>query len=125
MVGHAKTSAAVGRRLVRRAVKGEGHMLQTRDMVRSLVMTTGYKPGIEVRQAIIRELARREVVGLAAPSLREWPDLLPTRGAGRPLHWTTVQTHLEILRTGGLIQGTGETVALTECGRSWQIVINP
>lgn len=93
-------------------------------MVQSQPMP-GYRPGIEVRQAIIRELARRETTGQASPSLREWPDVLPKPRAGRPLHWTTVQTHLEILRTAGLIDGTGEAVRLTECGRAWQIVIIP
>lgn len=77
-------------------------------MVESVVMKA-YRPGVEARRAILRELRRRELAGEPAPSLADLKLLMG--GAYR---------HVRTMRDAGLLttrRGNKGYIALTEAGR--------
>lgn len=86
-------------------------MLQTVDLVQCRAMTGGYAPGVRARQAILRELAKREETGQRAPSLILLGELLD-------LEPSSARNHVNILIKAGMVARTGHQLALTECGRA-------
>lgn len=88
------------------------------EAIESRVMT-GYEPGIRARQAIIRELARREAAGLKSPSLMLLGEIIG-------LHWSTVRQHVNALIEAGMVERDGYKMRLTDCGRgAAQTLIEP
>lgn len=82
-------------------------------MVESTVMTRPYRPGVEARRLILRELRRRELVGEPAPSLRDLAAAIgmSTGGAHR---------HVRTMRDAGLLttrRGQSGYIALTDAGQ--------
>lgn len=83
-------------------------------MIESPPMVKPYKPGVDARRAILRELRRRELAGEPAPSTRE---LAPIVGLGP----TSIWRHVASMRAMGWASvTTGRTgaVYLTEEGRN-------
>lgn len=77
-------------------------------------MVKPYKPGIEARDAILREIRRREDAGEKPPTTRELAALI-----GRA--HTTAMRHVRTLERVGLVQhvgrGRNQETHLTEAGR--------
>lgn len=82
-------------------------------MVESPVMTRPYRPGIEARRAILRELRRRELAGDTPPSLRDLAESIGLSTGG-------THRHIRTMRDAGLLttrRGNSGYIALTDAGQ--------